>query len=49
MEELITFGFLLLVIMSILFLWILLSDFFNRIQDIDEMYKLNYKEMDGEK
>jgi len=49
MEELIAFGFLVLVIITLLFLWVFISNSFNRIQDIDDMYKLNYKEMKGEK
>jgi len=49
MEELIAFGFLVLVIITLLFLWVFISNSFNRIQDIDDMYKLNYKEMKREK
>jgi hypothetical protein len=49
MEELVMFGFLLLGIILLLALWIFVSSFFNRMQDIDDMYKLNYKEMDKDR
>lgn len=49
MEALVVFGLLALVIVLLLALWVFVSSFFNRMQDIDDMYKLNYKEMDGKK